>query len=276
MAGTLYVVPTPIGNMNDISIRAKETLEKVHFIAAEDTRVSGRLLQLLGIRSNLVSYHEHNKEKSGKAIVSRILDGEDCALVTDAGTPAVSDPGEDLVRKCRKAGINVVALPGPCAAITALSGSGMPSRRFSFEGFLPQSNKEREEYLQSVCKDTRTMIFHVSPHDTEKDLNDLIAFLGDRRAVLAKEITKINERYFDLTLSQIKEGFKSGEINPKGEFVLIVCGYVSDEADMFWAEMTVNQHFDHYVRLGLSKMDATKAVAKDRGVPKNEIYKELN
>ncbi|MBR6776288.1 MAG: 16S rRNA (cytidine(1402)-2'-O)-methyltransferase [Clostridia bacterium] len=276
MAGTLYVVPTPIGNMSDITARAKETLEKVHFIAAEDTRVSGRLLQLLDIHSTLVSYHEHNKEKSGKAIVNRILDGEDCALVTDAGTPAVSDPGEDLVRKCRKAGINVVALPGPCAAITALSASGMPSRRFSFEGFLPQSNKEREEYLRSVCKDTRTMIFHVSPHDTEKDLTDLIAYLGDREAVLAKEITKINEKYFSLSLSEIKEGFKSGEINPKGEFVLIVHGYEADETDMFWADMTVTQHFEYYVKMGLSKMDATKAVAKDRGVPKNEIYKELN
>lgn len=276
MAGTLYVVPTPIGNMSDITARAKETLEKVHFIAAEDTRVSGRLLQLLDIHSTLVSYHEHNKEKSGKAIVNRLLDGEDCALVTDAGTPAVSDPGEDLVRKCRKAGINVVALPGPCAAITALSASGMPSRRFSFEGFLPQSNKEREEYLRSVCKDTRTMIFHVSPHDTEKDLTDLIAYLGDREAVLAKEITKINEKYFSLSLSEIKEGFKSGEINPKGEFVLIVHGYEADETDMFWADMTVTQHFEYYVKMGLSKMDATKAVAKDRGVPKNEIYKELN
>lgn len=276
MAGTLYVVPTPIGNMSDITARAKETLEKVHFIAAEDTRVSGRLLQLLDIHSSLVSYHEHNKEKSGKAIVNRLLDGEDCALVTDAGTPAVSDPGEDLVRKCRKAGINVVALPGPCAAITALSASGMPSGRFSFEGFLPQSNKEREEYLRSVCKDTRTMIFHVSPHDTEKDLTDLIAFLGNREAVLAKEITKINEKYFPLTLSQIKEGFNSGEINPKGEFVLIVHGYEADETDMFWADMTVTQHFEYYVNMGLSKMDATKAVAKDRGVPKNEIYKELN
>ncbi|MBQ2325496.1 MAG: 16S rRNA (cytidine(1402)-2'-O)-methyltransferase [Clostridia bacterium] len=276
MAGTLYVVPTPIGNMSDITARAKETLEKVHFIAAEDTRVSGRLLQLLDIHSTLVSYHEHNKEKSGKAIVNRILDGEDCALVTDAGTPAVSDPGEDLVRKCRKAGINVVALPGPCAAITALSASGMPSRRFSFEGFLPQSNKEREEYLRSVCKDTRTMIFHVSPHDTEKDLTDLIFYLGDREAVLAKEITKINEKYFSLSLSEIKEGFKSGEINPKGEFVLIVHGYEADETDMFWADMTVTQHFEYYVKMGLSKMDATKAVAKDRGVPKNEIYKELN
>lgn len=276
MAGTLYIVPTPIGNMGDITLRAKETLEKVHFIAAEDTRVSGRLLQLLNIHSNLVSYHEHNKEKSGKAIVNRILDGEDCALVTDAGTPAVSDPGEDLVRKCRKAGINVIALPGACAAITALSASGLPSRRFSFEGFLPQSNKEREEYLRSVCKDVRTMIFHISPHDTEKDITDLIEFLGDRQAVLAKEITKINEKYFSLTLSQIKDGFKSGEINPKGEFVLIVTGYEADESDMFWADMTIEQHFEHYVNLGLSKMDATKAVAKDRGVPKNEIYKELN
>lgn len=276
MAGTLYIVPTPIGNMGDITLRAKEVLAKVHFIAAEDTRVSGRLLQLLDIRSSLVSYHEHNKEKSGKIIVSRILDGEDCALVTDAGTPAVSDPGEDLVRKCRKEGIEVVALPGPCAAITALSASGLPSGRFSFEGFLPQSNKEREEYLRSVCKDTRTMIFHVSPHDTEKDLSDLISFFGNRKAVLAKEITKLNEKYFALTLNEIKDGFATGEINPKGEFVLIVCGYEADESDMFWSDMTVREHFEYYVEMGLSKMDATKAVAKDRGVPKNEIYKELN
>jgi 16S rRNA (cytidine1402-2'-O)-methyltransferase len=197
-------------------------------------------------------------------------------LVTDAGTPAVSDPGEDLVRKCRKEGIEVVALPGPCAAITALSASGLPSRRFSFEGFLPQSNKEREEYLRSVCKDTRTMIFHVSPHDTEKDLSDLISFFGNRKAVLAKEITKLNEKYFALTLNEIKDGFATGEINPKGEFVLIVCGYEADESDMFWSDMTVREHFEYYVEMGLSKMDATKAVAKDRGVPKNEIYKELN
>ncbi len=276
MPGTLYVVPTPIGNLSDITVRAKEVLASVHFVAAEDTRVSGRLLTLLDIQKPLVSYHEHNKSRSGQAILDRLLVGESCALVTDAGTPAISDPGEELVALCRKNNVEVIALPGACAAVTALSGSGMPSRRFSFEGFLPQGGKERAEYLNSIRRDTRTMIFHISPHDSSADISDLISALGDRRAVLAKELTKINERYFVSTLSALRDGFDDGSINRKGEFVLIVGGYIPTEEDSFWAEMSVKQHYDHYVNLGMPRMDAIKAVASDRGVPKNDIYRELN
>jgi 16S rRNA (cytidine1402-2'-O)-methyltransferase len=201
--GVLYVVPTPIGNLSDITPRAKETLENCDFIAAEDTRVSGKLLMLLGIKKPMVSYHEHNKMSEGKKVCERIKSGETCALVTDAGTPAISDPGSELVALCAENGIKVISLPGACAAVTALAGSGIPSRRFCFEGFLPESTAERREYLESIKLEKRTLIYYIAPHDLDKAIAELSRALGNRRCVLAKELTKINEKYFYTTLSEL-------------------------------------------------------------------------
>jgi 16S rRNA (cytidine1402-2'-O)-methyltransferase len=275
MSGTLYIVPTPIGNRGDITDRARETLEQVDFIAAEDTRVGGKLLMMLGIKKPLVSYHEHSKSTVSQSIVERLLSGENCALITDAGTPAVSDPGEKLVAVCSEAGITVTALPGACAAITALSASGLASRRFCFEGFLPENKKERRERIEELAHEKRTFILYISPHDTDKYLSELAEALGDRKCILAKELTKIHERYFRGTAKSVAEEFST--LTPpekKGEFVMICEGNTEEEA--FWKEMTVEAHFEHYLSLGLSKMDACKQVARDRGVGKGDIYKIVN
>ncbi len=275
MTGTLYVVPTPIGNISDITLRAKETLEKVDFVAAEDTRVGGKLLMLLDIKKPLVSYHEHSARPIYDSIIERLLAGEDCALITDAGTPAVSDPGEKLVLACSQAGINVCALPGACAAITALSASGLPSRRFCFEGFLPENANERRERIAFLAREKRTFILYISPHDAEKYLKELKASLGDRRCVLAKEITKLHERYFRGTVNEVCEFFSSlSAPEKKGEYAFICEGMPEEEA--FWKEMTVEQHVEYYISLGLSKMDACKSAARDRNVGKSEIYKIIN
>lgn len=275
MSGTLYIVPTPIGNLGDITDRAKETLNSVDFIAAEDTRVGGKLLMLLGIKKPLVSYHEHTNKTITEAIVSRIQSGESCALITDAGTPAVSDPGEKLVHACSNAGINVCALPGACAAITAISASGLASRRFCFEGFLPENARERKEKIEELSREKRTFILYISPHDAEDYLSELADKLGGRNAVLAKEITKLHERYFRGTVEMIAKEFNSlSAPEKKGEFVFVCEGMPEDEA--FWKDMTVEEHVDHYINLGLSKMDACKSAARDRGVGKGEIYKIIN
>lgn len=275
MSGTLYIVPTPIGNLGDMTIRAKETLESVDFIASEDTRVGGKLLMLLGIKKPLVSYHEHSSKPIAESIIERILSGENCALITDAGTPAVSDPGEKLVDGCAKAGINICALPGACAAVTAISASGLKSRRFCFEGFLPENANERKERIAELSREKRTFILYISPHDAEKYLKDLAKSLSDRKCVLAKEITKLHERYFRGTVASVSEEFSNLTApEKKGEFVFICEGMPEDE--VFWAEMTVEEHVEHYIALGLSKMDACKATARDRGVGKGDIYKVIN
>ncbi len=275
MSGTLFIVPTPIGNLNDITDRAKQTLEDVDFIAAEDTRVSGKLLMLLGIKKPLLSYHEHSSRSSENAVVERILAGENCALITDAGTPAVSDPGEKLVYACSNAGINVCALPGACAAITAISASGLPSRRFCFEGFLPENARERKERLSELSREKRTFILYISPHDAEDYLKQIADVLGDRKCVLAKELTKMHERYFRGTAKSISEQFQTLSAPEKrGEYVM-VCEGMSEE-DEFWKDMSVDEHVEHYLSLGLSKMDACKATARDRGVGKGDIYKIIN
>lgn len=275
MTGTLYIVPTPIGNMGDITLRAKETLESVDFVAAEDTRVGGKLLMLLGIKKPLVAYHEHTSRRDTEAIIERIQGGESCALITDAGTPAVSDPGEKLVLACSQAGIGVCALPGACAAIVAISASGLPSRRFCFEGFLPENNRERRERISELSREKRTFILYISPHDIERYLCELANGLGERRCVLCKELTKLHERYFRGTVNELAESFK--ELTPsekKGEYVMVIEGMPEEEA--FWAEMSIEEHVTHYISLGLSKMDACKAVSRDRGVGKGEIYKKIN
>lgn len=275
MAGTLYIVPTPIGNMGDMTPRAKEVLESVDFVASEDTRVGGKLLMLLGIKKPLVSYHEHTSKSATDSIIERIQNGESCALITDAGTPAVSDPGEKLVNACASAGVEITALPGACAAVTAISASGLPSRRFCFEGFLPENKRERLERLEELSREKRTFILYISPHDIDSYLPELAKVLADRKCVLAKELTKIHERYFRGTAQEIAERFQTlSPSEKKGEFVMI-CEGMSEE-DAFWKEMTVKEHVDHYMSLGLSKMDACKATARDRGVGKGEIYKSIN
>ena len=275
MAGILYIVPTPIGNMGDMTPRAKEVLERVDFVASEDTRVGGKLLMLLGIKKPLVSYHEHTSKSATDSIIERIRSGESCALITDAGTPAVSDPGEKLVRECADAGIEITALPGACAAVTAISASGLPSRRFCFEGFLPENKRERRERLEELSREKRTFILYVSPHDIDSYLPELANTLASRKCVLAKELTKLHERYLRGTVKEIAEKFQTlSPAEKKGEFVMI-CEGMSEE-DAFWKEMTVEEHVEHYISLGLSKMDACKATARDRGVGKGEIYKCIN
>lgn len=275
MTGTLYIVPTPIGNMGDMTERAKETLQNVDFVASEDTRVGGKLLMLLGIKKPLMSYHEHTSRNISDSIIERILSGENCALITDAGTPAVSDPGEKLVLACSMAGIPVCALPGACAAITAISASGLPSRRFCFEGFLPENKRERKERIEELSREKRTFILYISPHDAENYLLELSSVLKDRRCVLAKELTKVHERYFRGSLESVYDEFqKLSAPEKKGEYVLICEGMSEEEA--FWKDMSIEEHVSHYITLGLSKMDACKAVSRDRGVGKGEIYKIIN
>ena len=270
MPGMLYLVPTPIGNLGDISIRCRETLEAADFIAAEDTRVSLKLLNHLGIKKSLVSYYEHNKAFKGDQIVERILNGETCALVSDAGSPAISDPGEDLVKQCAAAGITVCAIPGPCAAITALSISGQATGRFCFEGFLSTSKKSRREHLESLQAETRTMIFYEAPHKLLSTLEDLRDAFGEARGIsLCRELTKLHEEVVRTTLGEAVE--KYTENPPKGEFVLIVSGAepatkeVPTETD---AAARVAQLMEE----GLSRKDAVKQTAKELGLPKNVVY----
>ena len=219
---TLYLVPTPIGNLSDISDRCRETLQSVDFIAAEDTRVTLRLLNHMGIKKPLVSYYEHNKEVSGPKIVERLLAGESCALVTDAGSPAISDPGEDLVRLCAEAGVTVTAIPGPCAAITALSISALPTGRFTFEGFLSTAKKSRFAHLDSLRAEQRTMIFYEAPHKLVKTLSDMLEVFGDRNIAIVREITKIHETVMRTRFSEALEFYSQNE--PRGEYVLIIEG----------------------------------------------------
>ena len=265
----LYIVPTPIGNMEDITLRARRVLSEVDFVACEDSRVGGKLMMLLGLKKPLYAYHDHNKQRAGEVVAERIAAGENCALITDAGTPAVSDPGEDLVRLCRSRGIEVVPLPGACAAVTALSASGLPSRRFCFEGFLPEDGLK--EYLESVSREKRTMIFYSAPHDLIKTLKTLYDAFGDRSAALCKELTKLNERITQKKLSKHIADCESAE-SIRGEYVIVVEGYKHRDEDEFWYGMTPEQHVEHYRALGLSDMDAIKQTARDRGVPKGAIY----
>lgn len=272
-AGTLYVVATPIGNLSDFTERAREVLAGVDFVAAEDTRVSGKLMSLFGIKKGTVNYFEHNKKEMGSRIVERLKSGESCAIVTDAGTPAISDPGEELVRLCHENGVKVVPVPGACAAISALCASGMNSVRFSFEGFLPRDNKERSQRLEECAQDKHTMIFYEAPHRIVKTLTDMLDAFGDRELFVAREITKINEELFLTTISGALEVFSQKE--PRGELVLVVGGASNQESDCFWSEMSIGRHVEFYVEKGLSQMDAIKLCAKDRHVAKNEIYKAV-
>ena len=270
MAGMLYLVPTPIGNLGDISIRCRETLEAADFIAAEDTRVSLKLLNHLGIKKSLVSYYEHNKAFKGDKIVERILAGETCALVSDAGSPAISDPGEDLVKQCADAGITVCAIPGPCAAITALSISGQSTGRFCFEGFLSTSKKSRREHLESLQTEQRTMIFYEAPHKLLSTLEDLRDAFGEtRRISLCRELTKLHEEVVRTTLGEAVE--KYTENPPKGEFVLIVAGAEPAKKEIP-TETDAAARVAQLLEEGMSRKDAVKQTAKELGLPKNVVY----
>ena len=269
MTGTLYLVPTPIGNLGDISRRCAETLAAADFIAAEDTRVSLKLLNHLEIKKPLVSYHEHNKQESGPRILERLLAGESCALVTDAGCPAISDPGEDLVRLCAQAGVPVCAIPGPCAAITALSVSALPTGRFAFEGFLPAQKKERRERLERLKTEERTMIFYEAPHHLRATLDDLLAAFGPERPVsLCRELTKLHEEVLRLTLGGAAEYYAANE--PRGEYVLVVAGG-SPKAETVSLEQAADM-VRALMAEGMRTKDAVKQVSEETGVPKNALY----
>lgn len=270
MAGMLYLVPTPIGNLGDISVRAKQTLESADFIAAEDTRVSLKLLNHLGIHKPLVSYYEHNKAFRGDKIVDRILAGETCALVSDAGSPAISDPGEDLVRRCAEAGITVCAIPGPCAAITALSISGLPTGRFCFEGFLSMAKKSRREHLDSLRGEKRTMIFYEAPHKLVATLQDMVNTFGaDRPVSFCRELTKLHEEVVRTTLGQALEKYTAQA--PKGEFVVILAG-APDTPKEAPDEDDVKKRLAELMGKGLSRKDAVKQAAVELDLPKNVVY----
>lgn len=270
MAGILYLVPTPIGNLGDISLRARQTLENADFIAAEDTRVSLKLLNHLEIKKPLVSYYEHNKTFKGGRIVERILAGETCALVSDAGSPAISDPGEDLVKECAAAGITVCAIPGPCAAITALSISGQSTGRFCFEGFLSMSKKSRREHLDSLRAEKRTMIFYEAPHKLMNTLEDMVEVFGAERPVsFCRELTKLHEEVLRTTLGQAIVHFT--ETPPKGEFVLVVAGAPEEVKEIPTATDAVGR-VNALISQGLSRKDAIKQTAQELGLPKNAVY----
>ena len=270
MAGMLYLVPTPIGNLGDISTRCRETLEQVDFIAAEDTRVSLKLLNHLGIKKSLVSYYEHNKAFKGEQIVERILAGETCALVSDAGSPAISDPGEDLVKQCAAAGITVTAIPGPCAAITALSISGQCTGRFCFEGFLSTAKKSRREHLTSLQNEQRTMIFYEAPHKLLSTLEDMAEAFGPERSIsLCRELTKLHEEVVRTTLGEAAAMYK--ENPPRGEFVLIVAGAEPAQVEAP-TETDAAARVAALMEQGYSRKDAVKQTAKELDMPKNAVY----
>ncbi len=269
MSGTLYLVPTPIGNLGDISRRMAETMEQVDFIAAEDTRVTVKLLNHLDMKKPMVTYHRHNCDTAGQTILRRLLEGESCALVTDAGTPAISDPGEDLVALCAANDITVIAVPGPCALVTALSVSGLPTGRFTFEGFLPMNKKNRRAHLDSLRQEQRTMVFYEAPHKVTDTLDDFLAvFGGERRISLCRELTKLHEEVLRTTIAEAVEHFKTAE--PRGEFVLVVEGAAPqvEEADPDAALRRVEQLRGE----GLSLKDAAAQAAAEFGMKKRQLY----
>ena len=271
MSGTLYLVPTPIGNLSDISKRMAETLEQADFIAAEDTRVSLKLLNHLGIKKSMMTYHRHNTETSGQAVLDRILAGENCALVTDAGMPAISDPGEELVGRCAAAGVPVVCIPGPCALVTALAVSGQPTGRFTFEGFLAMNKKNRKAHLDSLRTEERTMIFYEAPHKLNTTLDELVETFGaDRSVSLCRELTKLHEEIRRTTLGEAAAYYR--ENAPKGEFVLVVRGCEPPEEK----EITLEDGLAMVERLreeeNLSLRDAVKRAAKELGLARNQLY----
>ena len=276
LGSTLYLVGTPIGNLADMSERAKKVLSEVDFVAAEDTRNSMKLLSLFDIRKEMVSYHEHNKKVSGERIVARLLAGESCALITDAGMPAISDPGEDLVRLCADSGVTVSVVPGPSAVVSALALSALSTVRFAFEGFLPPQKNERRKRLEAVKYDDRTLVFYEAPHKLRATLADMAEVFGEERKIsLCRELTKLNEETMRLTLSAAVGYYEKNE--PRGEYVLVIEGFAG-EAPTIGEDLTLlspEEHVERYEAEGMKRMDAIKRAAKDRGLSKSEMYKLL-
>ncbi len=272
--GMLYLVATPIGNLSDLSERAIKVLSEVDLIAAEDTRNSRRLLSALGISKPMISYHDHNRRERGEEIAIRLKSGESCALITDAGTPGISDPGEDMVALCAEEEIPVTLIPGPCAAINALVLSGLPAGKFIFEGFLPAKQSERKDALRALAAEKRTVIYHEAPHKLRATLEDMSEIFGaNRRIALCRELTKLNEEIIRTTLGGALELYSEKE--PRGEYVLVVEGAKDAVGECFWAELDERAHVEHYMSLGMQKNDAIKAAARDRGVHKSEVYKKM-
>lgn len=275
--GTLYLCATPIGNLEDMTFRAVRILKEVDVIAAEDTRNSVKLLNHFDIHTLMTSYHEFNKIDKGQYLVKRLLEGENIALITDAGMPGISDPGEELVRMCRDAGVPVTAVPGACACVTALVISGRPTRRFCFEAFLPTDKKERRAVLEELKTETRTSIIYEAPHRLVKTLQELLNELGDRNITVCKELTKKHETGFETTLKEAVPYYEQNE--PRGEYVLVLEGcsrqQMEQEAQDAWKEMSLGDHMKLYEEQGMNRKDAMKQVAKDRGVGKREIYQAL-
>ena len=277
MAGKLYLCATPIGNLEDITFRVIRTLKEADVIAAEDTRNSIKLLNHFEIKTPLTSYHEFNKYDKAKVLVNRMLEGENVALITDAGTPGISDPGEELVKQCYEAGIEVTSLPGAAACITALTLSGLSTRRFAFEAFLPNDKKEKAAILEELKTETRTIIIYEAPHRLKKTIAELYAALGNRRMTAVKELTKLHENVF---VTNFKEALAYYEENePRGEYVLVIEGKkieeLKKEKEASFKEMDINEHMKLYMDKGMDKKEAMKAVAVDRGLPKREVYKML-
>ncbi len=274
VGGMLYIVATPIGNLADISERALKVLSEVSFVAAEDTRNSLRLLTHFGISKPMVSYHEHNRREAGEMIIERLQAGESCALVTDAGTPAISDPGEDLVALCAEHGVPVTSLPGACALITALTLSGLPTARFCFEGFLPVTKKERRERLAVLQCETRTFILHEAPHKLRTTLSDLKEALGeDRRISLCRELTKLNEEVCRTTLGGACLLYESRE--PRGEYVLVIEGGSGTAEKASECKSSPEEAVKHHIEQGMTKNEAIKAAAAELGMKRNELYDYL-
>ncbi len=274
MQGKLYLCATPIGNLEDITIRVLRTLREVDLIAAEDTRNSIKLLNHFHIKTPMTSYHEYNKTEKAYQLVEKMRQGQNIALITDAGTPAISDPGEDLVRICQESGISVTSLPGPAACITALTVSGLPTRRFAFEAFLPREKKERAAILDSLRQETRTIILYEAPHHLVKTLEELYETLGDRAVTLCRELTKKYETIFSTTISGAVSYYREQE--PRGEFVLVIQGknqqQILRERQLSWESIPLEEHMQKYESQGISRKEAMKMVAKDRGISKRDVY----
>lgn len=278
MAGTLYLCATPIGNLEDMTFRVIRTLKEVDLIAAEDTRNSIKLLNHFEIKTPMTSYHEYNKIEKGRKLVEKLLGGQNIALITDAGTPGISDPGEELVKMCCEAGVTVTSLPGAAACITALTISGLATRRFAFEAFLPTDKKERQEVLKELVNDTRTLILYEAPHRLVKTLHELSDTLGEERKIaVCRELTKKHETAFRTTLGEAIDYYEENE--PKGECVLVIEGRsreeIKKEQQMKWEEISLEEHMAHYEQQGMSRKEAMKCVAKDRGISKRDVYQQL-
>lgn len=275
--GTLYLVATPIGNLGDITLRAIEVLKSVDIIAAEDTRHSKILVNNFGIETPLTSYHEHNKYEKAEVLIGELISGKNVAVITDAGTPAISDPGEVLARMCKERGITVTSVPGACALIDALVISGMPARRFIFEGFLPTDKAEREEVLKSLMNESRTVIMYEAPHRLKKTIKLLLDRLGDRRVAFCRELTKIHEESEVMLLSEALTYYEASD--PKGEFVLVIEGRDAEELKNEKAEefekLSYTEHLDIYLEEGMDKKAAMKKVAEDRNISKRDVYQKL-